>query len=92
MVCCPAGRGVSKDSPLRDLSQIPFLIPTLAKQNPPVPIDEEEMASMKELVEQIDAHVELDDMEATSIPRAGDQPSEGSLTPITDQQQIETAT
>ena len=64
--------GVSKDSPLRDLSQIPFLIPTLAEQNPPVPIDEEEMASMKELVEQIDAHVELDDMEATSIPRAGD--------------------
>ena len=77
---------------MRDLSQIPFLIPTLAKQNPLVPIDEEEMASMKELVEQIDAHVELDDMEATSIPRAGDQPSEGSLTPITDQQQIETAT
>ena len=64
--------GVSKDSPLRDLGQIPFLIPTLAEQNPPVPIDEEEMASMKELVEQIDAHVELDDMEATRIPRAGD--------------------
>ena len=44
---------------------------------------------MRELVEQIDAHMELDDMEAT-IPRAGDQPSEGSLTPIANQQQTET--
>ena len=44
---------------------------------------------MRELVEQIDAHVELDDMEAT-IPHAGDQPRGGSLTPIANQQQIET--
>ena len=83
--------GVSEDSPLRDPDQIPFLIPTPSEQNPPTPIDEEEMTSMRELVEQIDAHVELDDMEATSVPCAGDQPSEGSLTPITDKQQIETA-
>ena len=64
--------GVPEDSPLRDPSQIPFLSYTPAAQNPPTPIDEEEMTSMRELVEQIDAHVELDDMEATSIPRAGD--------------------
>ena len=44
---------------------------------------------MRELVEQIDAHLELDNMEATRIPCAGDQPSGGSLTPIAGQQQIE---
>ena len=60
-------------------------------QNPPTPIDEEETASMRQLVEQIDAHLELDNMEATSIPRAGDQPSRGILPPIVDQQQTETA-
>ena len=59
---------VPKDSPLRDLDQIPFLSLTPAVQNPPVPVDEEETASKRELVEQIDAHIELDDMEATGIP------------------------
>ena len=54
-------------------------------------IDEEETASMRELVEQIDAHVELDDMEATSISRAGDQSGGDLLPPATDQQQTETA-
>ena len=75
---------VSEDSPLRDPGQIPFSIPTPAKQNPPVPIDEEETASIRELVEQIDAHVELDDMEATSVPHAGDQPGGGILPLIAD--------
>ena len=70
---------VPKDSPLRDPGQIPFLSFTPAAQNPPAPINEEETASMKELVEQINAHVELDDMEATSIPRASDQPSKDIL-------------
>ena len=42
-------------------------------------------------MEQIDAHLELDDMEATRIPCAGDQPSGGSLTPIASQQQIESS-
>ena len=71
---------------MRDPGQIPFSILTTAEQNPPVPIDEEETTSIKELVEQIDAYVELDDMEATSVPRAGDQPSGGILPPIADQQ------
>ena len=37
-------------------------------QNPPAPIKEEGTASMRELVEQIDAHAELEDTEAISIP------------------------
>ena len=78
--------GVPEDSPLRDLGQIPFPISTPAVQNPPAPIDEKETASMRELVEQIDAHVKLDDMEVTSIPHAGDYPSGDILPPITDQQ------
>ena len=83
--------GVPEDSPLRDPSQIPFSIPPPAVQNPSAPIDDEETASMRELVEQINAHVELDDMEATSIPRANDQPSKGILPPTANQQQTETA-
>ena len=62
--------GVLEDSPLRDPGQIPFPSSTPAAQNSPVPIDEEETASMRELVEQIDAHAELDETEATSIPHA----------------------
>ena len=42
-------------------------------QDPLIPVEEEEIASMKELVEQIDAHAEPDEMEATSIPNAKDQ-------------------
>ena len=36
----------------------------------PVPVDEEETTSIRELVEQIDAHIEPDEMEAASIPNA----------------------
>ena len=64
--------GVFKDSPLRDPGQIPFLSSTPTMQNSLVPIDEEETTSIRELVEQIDTHVELDETEATSIPRARD--------------------
>ena len=77
--------GVPEDSPLRDPDQIPFPSSTLTAQNPPTPIDEEETASIRELVEQIDAHVELNDMEATNIPRAGDQPNGDILHPTADQ-------
>ena len=76
--------GVLEDSPLRDPGQIPFPSSTPVVQNPSVLIDEEETASMRELVEQIDAHVELDETEATSIPRAGDQPSGDLLSPAVD--------
>ena len=77
--------GVPKDSPLRDPGQIPFSSLTLAMQNPLVLVDEEEMASIRELMEQIDAHVELDDMEATSIPHACDQPGGDLFSPTIDQ-------
>ena len=78
--------GVPEDSPLRDPGQIPFPSLTPVVQNPSVPIDEEETASMRELVEQIDAHVELDKTEATSIPHAGDQSGGDLLSPTADQQ------
>ena len=55
---------------MRDLGQIPFPSPTIAMQDPSVPIEEKETASMKELVEQIDTHAEPDETEATSIPSA----------------------
>ena len=58
---------VPKDSPLRDPGQIPFLSTVATVQSPLAPIEEEETMSMRELVEQIDAHAEPDDMEATSI-------------------------
>ena len=44
-----------------------------------MPIDEEETASMRELVEQIDAHAEPDEMEATSIAWWGPVFSRGRL-------------
>ena len=76
---------VLKDSPLRDPGQIPFPSSTPAVKNPPVPIDEEDMASIRELVEQIDTHVELDDTEATSNPCVSGRLGEDTLLrPITD--------
>ena len=76
--------GVLEDSPLRYPGQIPFPSLTPVVHNPPVPIDEEETASMRKLVEQINAHVELDEMEATSISHAGDQPGLDLLSPAAD--------
>ena len=46
---------------------------------------------MRELVEQIDAHVEPDDTEATSIPSTQDQLSVDPLFSVADQQQTEAA-
>ena len=76
--------GVLEDSPLRYPGQIPFPSLTPVVHNPPVPIDKEETASMRKLVEQINAHVELDEMEATSISHAGDQPGLDLLSPAAD--------
>ena len=58
--------GVPEDSLLRDPGRIPFPDSSPAVQDPTGPIDEEEMDSLRELVEQIDAHVELIGTEATS--------------------------
>ena len=79
--------GVPEDSPLKDPDQIPFLSLVAAVQNPPAPIEEEETVSMRELVEQIDAHAELDDTKATSIPSTQDQLSVDLHFPVADQQQ-----
>ena len=60
--------GVLEDSPLKDPSRIPFPDSSPAVQNPTGPTDEEETDSLRELVEQINAHVELIGTEATSNP------------------------
>ena len=64
---------VPEDSPLRDPGRIPFSDPTPAVQNLARPNDEEETDSLKELVEQINAHVEMIGTEAISNP-----PTDGS--------------
>ena len=46
------------------------------------------MASMRELVEQIDAHAEPDEMEATSIPTVQDLLGEDPHFPLAVQQEV----
>jgi len=64
--------GVLEDSPLRDPGQIPIPDSALIAQNPIGPNDEEETDSLRELVEQIDAHVEMIETEAISNPPTDD--------------------
>ena len=77
--------GVPEDSHLRDPNQIPFPSPVAAIQDTPAATDEEETASMRELVEQIDAHAKPEDMEAISIPTVQELLGEDSRFPLTDQ-------
>ena len=70
--------GVPEDSHLRDPGRIPFPDSSPVVQNPTGPIDEEETNSLRELVEQIDAHVELIGTEATSNPPADNQSGENA--------------
>ena len=77
--------GVPENSPLRDPGQIPFLSPVTAVQVPTVPAKVEETVSMKELVEQIDAHAEPNEMDATSIPNVQDLLGEDLHFPVTSQ-------
>ena len=67
-----------EDSHLRDLGRIPFPDSLPATQNPTRPIDEEETDSLKELVEQIDAHMEVIGTEATNNPPTNNQSSENA--------------
>ena len=76
---------------MRDPGQIPFPSITATVQNPPTPIEEEETASMRELAEQIDAHAELEDTEATSIPSTQDRLSINPFFSMADQQQTRVA-
>lgn len=59
--------GVPKDSPFRDANQIPYPEPPLPAQNP-TNADEEDTQSMRELVQEIDTHAKLIDLEITSDP------------------------
>ena len=81
--------GVLEDSPLRDPGQIPFPSLVTAVQDPTLPAEKEETASMRELVEQIDVHAEPDEMEATSIPTVQDLLGEDLHFPVIDQRQHE---
>ena len=74
--------GVLEDSHLRDPGQIPFPSPITTVQDPPSTVEEEEeTTSIRELVEQIDAHAEPEDMEAISIPTMQDLLGEDSHFP-----------
>lgn len=57
--------GVLDDSPLRNPKQIPFLGPPPLVQNPSGTNDEQDTPSMKELVQEIDFHVELVELKVT---------------------------
>ena len=70
--------GVPEDSHLRDSSRIPFPDSLSATQNPTRPINEEETDSLRELVEQIDAYMEVIRMEATSNPHTNNQSGENA--------------
>ena len=70
--------GVPEDSHLRDPSRIRFPDSLPATQNPTGPVDEEEMDNLRELVEQIDAHVEVIGMEATSNLPTNNQSGENA--------------
>ena len=64
--------GVPEDSPLKDPGWILVPISAPAAQNPASPNEEKETDSLRELVEQINAHVEMIGTEVTSNP-----PTEG---------------
>ena len=76
--------GVSDDSPLRNLERIPFLEPSPLIQNPIGTEEEKDTPSMRELVQEINSHVELVDLEIVSnldaMPCIAPSPS---LDPVT---------
>lgn len=80
--------GAPEDSHLRDPGQIPFPSPVPAVQEAPTAIDEEETASMRELVEQIDAHAEPEEVEVTSIPTVQELLGEVPPFPLTVQAEV----
>ena len=64
--------GDPEDSPLRNPDQTPFPDYAPFIQNPPNADEEEETASMRDLVRQIDSYVELVDLEVTNNLHDGD--------------------
>ena len=70
--------GAPEDSHLKDPGRIPFPDSLPVSQNPIGPINEEETNSLRELVEQIVAHVEVNGTEATSNPPVNNQSGENA--------------
>lgn len=68
--------GVPNDSPLRNPNQVPFSDPPRTVQNPSRAANEEEIPSIRELVQAIDSYVELVDLEVTSNLHAITQSAE----------------
>ena len=62
--------GVPDDSPLRNPEQIPYLEPPSPPIQNPADAEEGDTPSMRALVEAIDFHVELVDLEITNNPDA----------------------
>ena len=60
--------GVPKDSPLRNPNQIPYPKPPPPTTQNPTEAEDEDTPSMRELVQAIDSHAELIDLEITSNP------------------------
>ena len=89
MVCHPANFGHSRGFPPERPWPESLSEPVTVVQDPTVLAEEEETASMRELVEQIDAHAEPDEMEATSILTVQDLHGKDLHFPVTDQRQHE---
>ena len=75
--------GVPEDSPLKDPSWIPFPDPSPVAQNPTGPTNKEETDSLRELVKQINAYVELIRTKATSNPSLRRRPFRRKCSPPT---------
>ena len=79
--------GVPKDSPFRNPDQIPYPEPPPTTTQKPTEAEEEDAPSMRELVQAIDSHAELIDLEITSNPNvvpttAQPQPADLNIQPL----------
>ena len=70
--------GVVDDSPLRNPDWIPYSVPPPPSQSQADSAEEEETTSMKELVQVIDAHVDL--KVTSNLNIANDAPAQQPLT------------
>lgn len=61
--------GVAEESPLRNLEQIPYSVPLSPVQSQAITVDED-TPNKRELVQEIDTHVEMVDLEVTSTLNA----------------------
>lgn len=63
--------GIPKDSPFRDPKQIPYPEPPLPPVQDLTRVEEEESQSRRALVEEIDSHIEVIELDITRNPNAG---------------------